>query len=297
MNIVFHSGAFDLQEWRQAAQTISPALQLLAPEEIAIEEIDVLLIWRPTLTDWTQARNLKLVIGLGAGIDGLIRQLRLPAGTPVERMRDAGMRQAMSEYATYAVLHFQRNFDQFRQAQQDKVWLPHSPYYRANRDTRVGVLGLGSLGGTVAQHLSQLGYSTSGWSRSGKSLAGVATFAGETALNEFLRQCDILINMLPHNAATEGFLSLNRLSRLPQGAAVVCLSRGAVTNENALLEHLDNGHLRGAMMDVFQQEPLPATHPLWNHPKVWVTPHQSAPTQIEPALREVMDILRERGLD
>ncbi|MDG9666694.1 NAD(P)-binding domain-containing protein [Hahella sp. CR1] len=295
MNIVFHSGAFDLREWRRAAQTISPEFQLLAPEDVAIEEIDVLLIWRPTLTDWTQACNLKLVIGLGAGIDGLLRQLRLPAGVPVERMRDAGMRQAMSEYATYAVLHFQRNFDQFRQAQQDKVWLPHSPY-RANRETRVGVLGLGSLGGAVAQHLSQLGYSTSGWSRSGKSLSGVATFAGETALDEFLGQCDILINMLPHNAATESFLNRDRLSRLPQGSAVVCVSRGAVTDENALLEHLDNGHLRGVMMDVFQQEPLPVAHPLWSHPKVWVTPHQSAPTQIEPALREVMDILRERGL-
>ncbi|MBU6950964.1 NAD(P)-dependent oxidoreductase [Hahella sp. HN01] len=296
MNIVFHSAAFDLLAWRRVAQTISPEFQLLAPEDVAIEEIDVLLIWRPTLTDWTQACNLKLVIGLGAGIDGLLQQLRLPAGVPVERMRDAGMRQAMSEYATYAVLHFQRNFDQFRQAQQDKVWLTNSPY-RANRETRVGVLGLGSLGGAVAQHLSQLGYPTSGWSRSGKLLSGVATFAGETALDEFLGQCDILINMLPHNSATESFLNRDRLSRLPQGAAVVCVSRGAVTDENALLEHLDNGHLRGAMMDVFQQEPLSDTHPLWSHPKVWVTPHQSAPTQIEPALREVVDILRERALN
>ncbi|AZZ95144.1 glyoxylate/hydroxypyruvate reductase A [Hahella sp. KA22] len=295
MNIVFHSGAFDLQEWRRAAQTISPEFRLLAPEDVAIEEIDVLLIWRPALTDWTQASNLKLVIGLGAGIDGLARQLRLPAGTPVERMRDAGMRQAMSEYATYAVLHFQRNFDQFRQAQQEKNWLTHSSY-RSNQDTRIGVLGQGSLGGAVAQYLHSLGYPTSGWSRSRKTLSGVNAYAGEDALNEFLGQCDILINMLPHNAATEGFLNMDRLSRLPQGAAVVCLSRGAVTDESALLEHLDSGHLRGAMMDVFQQEPLPAAHPLWSHPKVWVTPHQSAPTQIEPALREVMDILREREL-
>ncbi|ABC33434.1 Phosphoglycerate dehydrogenase and related dehydrogenase [Hahella chejuensis KCTC 2396] len=295
MNIVFHSGAFDLQEWRRVAQTISPEFQLQAPEDVAIEEIDVLLIWRPTLTDWTQARNLKLVIGLGAGIDGLIRQLRLPPNTPVERMRDAGMRQAMSEYATYAVLHFQRNFDQFRQAQQENNWLTHSPY-RANRETRVGVLGLGSLGGAVAQRLHNLGYPTSGWSRSPKTLSGVAAYAGEDRLNEFLGQCDILINMLPHNAATEGFLNQDRLSQLPPGAALICVSRGAVTDENALLEHLDSGHLRGAMMDVFQQEPLPADHPLWSHPKVWVTPHQSAPTQVEPALREVMDILRDRTL-
>ena len=101
-------------------------------------------------------------------------------------------------------------------------------------------------------------------------------FSGDDALDAFLGQADILVSLLPLTPSTMGLLNAERLSRLPKGAALILCSRGEHLVAEDLVALLRQGHLRGAVLDVFEREPLPSDHPLWREPGVLVTPHMAA---------------------
>ncbi|BBI52827.1 hypothetical protein HORIV_52480 [Vreelandella olivaria] len=120
-------------------------------------------------------------------------------------------------------------------------------------------------------------------------------FHGDEGLTELLGQVQSLITILPDTAATQHILNAERLAQLPQGASVINPGRGSLIDEQALLEALGSsnqqGHLRGALLDVFHEEPLPSDHPLWQHPRVIVTPHMAAPTPLNDAIDQVISYL------
>ena len=98
--------------------------------------------------------------------------------------------------------------------------------------------------------------------------------------------------MLPLTPATRGLLCRQTLARLPPGAYVVNVARGALVVESDLLALIDSGHLAGAMLDVFENEPLPAAHPFWHHPGITVTPHISAVTSIAESVAQIAAKIR-----
>ena len=281
---------FTLDTWQRAFQQVDPSLKLYSAENYPIEQIETLLVWKPVRNDWRNAKKLKRVIWLGAGVDATQTELKVVEGVSQHRLIDAGMREAMCDYAHYAVLHYQRRFDHFLQAQREKRWVTERDYFTKS-ETPVSILGLGYLGSSISLYLSKMGYPTCGWSRSKKHIKGVQCYEGESQLKDFLLQSKLLINMLPLSMATKHFLNMSRMQQLPQGAAIISLSRGAVIDTKSMLELIDSGYLRGAFMDVFEQEPLPIDSPLWNHPKVIITPHQCAPTQALETAREVVALL------
>jgi glyoxylate/hydroxypyruvate reductase A len=292
MNIVFHSTHFLIEDWQKAFTQVNPSIKLYKIGDIPMEEIDILLIWKPKITDWRAASRLKLVIRLGAGIDVMAKDLQLPANTKTERLRDGGMKTAMCDYAAYAVLHYQRRFDIFQQAQQQSEWLQQRDY-KTRAEVKIGVLGLGHLGNAVATFLAESGYQVSGWSRNIKNIDNIKSYHSLDQLTDFLTHCNILINMLPHTEETHHLMNSERLAQLPSNAAIVSLSRGGIIDTEAMVSLIDKGHLRGAFMDVFEQEPLEKNSPLWQHPKITITPHQSAPTQAVESAKEILTLIEE----
>jgi glyoxylate/hydroxypyruvate reductase len=137
----------------------------------------------------------------------------------------------------------------------------------------VGILGFGTLGQVSATMLRAIGFQVSGWSRTPKADAGVPCFAGMDGLEAFLGQTDIVVGLLPDTPDTRGLLDAKRLAMLPRGASVVNAGRGSLVVLDDLIAALDSGHLRSAMLDVFEPEPLPAESPLWQHPAIVVTCH------------------------
>jgi glyoxylate/hydroxypyruvate reductase A len=158
--------------------------------------------------------------------------------------------------------------------------------------TRVGLMGLGVLGQAVAGALVSLGYAVRGWSRRPKTVPGVTVFDGAAGLAPFLAGTDILVCLLPLTDETRGLLNADTLARLPAGAAVINAARGAHVVDADLLALLDAGHLRGAQLDVFDPEPLPADHPFWTHPRVRMTPHIAAVTLVEPSCDQIAETIR-----
>lgn len=296
MSILFYSETDAPEPWRAAFARELPRLPFRVwPEPGDDLDVRYALVWKPKPGLLARFPNLKAILSLGAGIDHLLLDPELPRGVPVARLLDAGFAQQMAEYSAYAVLHFQHRMPDFMAQQQRAEWRQHAPALA--REWGVGVMGLGVIGGAIAARIAALGFPVRGWSRSRKTLAGVECFHGEHGLDEFLAGSRVLVNVLPLTPRTEGILDARTFARMPRGAFVVNIGRGAHLVEEDLLAALQSGQLGGAMLDVFRKEPLPVDHPFWSHPKILVTPHVAGVTIASEAEAQVIENVRrlERG--
>jgi len=260
------------------------------PEVGRAEDVVFALCWQHPPGELKKYPNLKCIGSLGFGVDHILRDPDLPPGVPVTRLVDPGMIAAMSEYVLAAVLTHTRQFDLYRQDQAQKKWTARIP--KRPQDVRVGVMGLGHLGADAALKLRALGFAVAGWSRTAKQVEGVRSFAGDSDLDLFLAQADILVCLLPLTPATRGILNRRTLAALPKGAYLVNAARGEHLVEEDLLEAIESGHLSGACLDVFRKEPLPETHPFWGHPRVTVTPHVASLTYPKAVAPQIVENYR-----
>ncbi len=180
------------------------------------------------------------------------------------------------------VIHFLRGFDLAVRQQAASTWdqttFPREESrLREVDEVRVLVLGAGGIGSAVARRFSALGATCTGIRRRPElgPLPGFQRVAGPESLEIELPQADVVVVAAPSTAATNELLDRARLALLPPGAIVVNVARGSLINEEALLEALESGRVRGAALDVFQTEPLPADSVWWRHPRVLITPHVS----------------------
>jgi len=265
------------------------------PDTGPLDQIRYVLAWRPVPGSLARLPNLKAILVLGAGVDSVLCEASLPDDVPVVRLMDAGLAAPMAEYALYAVLHFQRRMTDYFRQQASAIWQPRDELLA--RHWPVGVLGLGVIGTAVAQRIAAHGYPVAGWSRSGKSVEGVEVFGGETGFEPFLARTRVLVNVLPLTPQTRGILNTRTFAAMPGASYIVNIGRGGHLVEADLLAALDSEQIAGAMLDVFEQEPLPGGHPFWRHPKVIVTPHVAAPTLASESEAQVIDTIRmlERG--
>lgn len=150
-------------------------------------------------------------------------------------------------------------------------------------------MGLGEIGHHVATQLRDMGYPVVGWSNSAKNIAGVQTFAGEAQFAEFIQHPQVLINLLPLTAETKHILSEKTFDLLPKGAAIINTGRGGHLNATDLLAALDSGHLTGAILDVFEQEPLSPENPLWHHPNIVITPHIASHADLNVVVQQIVE--------
>ncbi len=257
---------------------------------------DYAIVWRPPPELFARTRVTRALFNYGAGVDGLVDLPALPADLPVYRLEDAGMAQQMVDYVLAAALRAARGLDVYAAQQRDARWKRATMHARG--EFTIGLLGMGVLGQRVANALSALGFAVRGYARSAHVHPGVTMFAGPEALPAFLAGTHMLVCLLPLTAQTRDIVDAQLLSMLPAGAHLVNVARGAIVVDADLIAALDSGRLASATLDVFREEPLPAAHPFWHHPRVSVTPHASAVTLMEPAIAQIAKrILQlERGM-
>lgn len=288
--LVFASAVDPIEPWRAALEAELPDLAVRTPGAIGPEDdVRYALVWKPPAGFFARHPSLRLVTILGAGADALAGRDDLP-DVPVTRLSDPEMARMMAQYVLFAVLRYARDIPAFEAAQRQGRW--HYVHPREAREIRVGVLGLGELGGTAALELARQGFTVSGWSRTPKDLPGIACHAGQEALIPFLRETEILVVMLPLTPQTRRLLGAAEIAALPAGAKLVNVSRGAVIDEPALVAALASGHLGGATLDVFETEPLPEGHALWGMESVLVTPHLASVAIPASAARQVAENIR-----
>ncbi len=271
--IAYFSVDDPVDPWRPLCRAATPPLELQNwPDEIENpERIEAAFVWMAPPEIWETLPNLRLVQTIGTGVDHLLAHPP-PAPVVLARTVDPTLTEQMVEYALLAILTCHRGLLGHLENQRMAVW--GQPPYAETSETRVGVMGVGQIGGAILDRLQAFRFRLRAWSRSGHaSLPNVSHFCGPSELSPFLADTDILVSVLPGTRATEGLLNAERLRQLPRGAHVINLGRGSTIVESDLAGCLASDHIASCFLDVFEEEPLPTTSPLWNDPKVIITPH------------------------
>jgi glyoxylate/hydroxypyruvate reductase A len=271
---------WDVAPWEKRFRAAAPGRDIrLWPDRLGNpDDVAYAAAWLPPAGAFGAFRNLRAIFSLGAGVDGVLKDGTLPQ-VPIVRVVDPNLMRRMTEYVTLHVLMHHRGQRRYDAQQRQRVWHEH-PQPRAG-EVNVGLMGLGVLGRDAAEVLVRLGFRVAGWSRAARQLPGIACFHGAAGLDPFLARTEILVCLLPHTPATEGILDLALLRKLKRdgalgGAFLINAGRGRLQVDADIVAALDEGTLAGATLDVFPVEPLPAASPLWAHPSVTITPHNSA---------------------
>lgn len=290
--IALLSSVIDMAYLVPAFEALCPGVQLRQwPDLGDASQIDAAVCWVPPPGVLATLPRLQLIQSLAAGIDHLTSDPDLPAAVPLCRIVDTQMASGMSAYVAWAVVQGQRHMGAYLQQQREARWLEqpvqHPPQHR------VGIAGFGALGQACARTLTSIGYAVRGWRRSADAalppeLSAVEMFHGGEPLAEFLAGCDTLVCLLPLTPATRGILNLRLFEHLPRGAHLINVGRGDHLVEPDLLAALDSGQLGAATLDAFSQEPLPAEHPFWRHPRITVTPHIATRTPAAVIARQTL---------
>jgi glyoxylate/hydroxypyruvate reductase len=295
--ILFRSGPASIARWRPLLAGLMPEHEIRYWPEIGDRaEIDYALVWNPEPGLLASLPNLKLIFGLGAGVDHILRDPSVPPDVPIVRLVDPYMTEAMSEYVALQVLRLHRQDLDYMGQQRAAVWEERDQKNAAERP--VGILGFGTLGQHAGKKLKALGFDVAGWSRTAREVPGFAAYAGPEGFDALLRRSEILVCLLPLTAETRGILNAAVFARMRRGAALVNAGRGGHLVEEDLIPALDSGQLSGAVLDVFREEPLPPEHAFWRHPRIIVTPHIAAETHPPTAAAIFRDAIRcfEAGL-
>jgi phosphoglycerate dehydrogenase-like enzyme len=237
-------------------------------------DADILFSYRMfEYTDITHFKNLKLIQLTSSGLDHV----------PLELIRERGILLCsargiysipIAEWVILKVLEIYKKSRHFEAAQARALWKQNRQLYELYGKT-VGIAGTGSIGTEIAKRAKAFGCSTVGLNTSGSLRPHFDQCYSTDKLHDFLKQSDVVVLTLPLTQKTSGLIDQKALSAMKEEAVLVNVSRGAVINEWDLLNHLGQGHLLGAALDVFNEEPLPPNHDLWRHPRVIATPHNS----------------------
>ena len=280
--LLYACSGVDSESWLAALRHELPQVEIRVwPDAGRLEDITMAYVWRHPPGLLSTLPNLRAVFCLGAGVESILLDPQLPQHVPLVRMVDPSLATGMKEFVLMSVLHYHRQMPGYAVQQQHRQW--QQRVATLPRDRRVGILGLGELGGLCAGTLAAFDFDVAGWSRTPRAIDGVENFTGLDQLAAFLQRSEILVCLLPLTPETANIINRETLALLPRGAFFINVARGRHVVDADLIAALDAGHLEGATLDVFREEPLPPSHPYWSHPKVRVLPHISAITQIKTA--------------
>ena len=268
----------DGSRWIEMLARAMPCERIV--DDNALSDTEALLVEIAIVADPSPERmarypHLKWIHSVWAGVERLV-PLAAARQLPLVRLVDPMLAQTMAEAVLAWTLYLHRDMPAYAAQQRERIWRSHN--YVAAGALTVGILGLGELGRAAAARLVDAGYRVIGWSHSAKSINGVETFTGGTGLHMVLARANVVVVLLPLTSDTHHLLNAERIAAMREGASVINFARGAVVNTDALLQALDGEKLSHAVLDVFDEEPLPTNSVLWNHPKITVLPHISAPT-------------------
>ena len=277
-----------IELWKNALQKADSSLKVYSYlEDHPKDEITMAVIWKHPKGTLANYPNLKCIASAGAGVDYIFEDETRPKNIPITRIVDPFLAGDMSEHVLSVILAHLKNLNVYKLDQVANVWEPKE--YLRIKDVTVGILGLGELGALTATDLTRFGFKVQGWSRSKKNINGVKTFSGADEQQEFLKTTNVLVCLLPLTPATEGILNKELLSQLPKNAYVINVARGGHLVDKDLIELLDADHLSGACLDVYHTEPLPKTHPFWNHRKVHMTPHYASVSDTNSVIPQIVE--------
>jgi phosphoglycerate dehydrogenase-like enzyme len=246
------------------------------PEEAVgpAAEAEIFYCWNPPRSLLAGAARLRWIQCMGAGVERLL----VPELAPAVRVTRAAsiFGPWMAEYTLGWCLWVTQRMEGFRASQREHRWAPVDPI--PLRGQTLCVVGLGDIGRAIARAARALGMRVIGVTRSGRGPREAERIYRTPARRSALARADFVVLTVPLSAATRGLLGPAELAAMKSSAWLINIARGPIVDESALLEALRARRLGGAVLDVFDTEPLPPDHPLWAFDNVVITPHISGPS-------------------
>ena len=234
--------------------------------------------------------NVRWVHCTGAGVDAWLHPTELPREILLTRTSES-FGPYIAEWALARALAIRQKLFSLAERQRRHEWAPTDAGYI--RGSRAVVVGTGDVGSNIGRLFAALGAKVLGVSRSGDGDPAVFAATYEVSeLRTLAATADWLIVTVPLTSDTRGLIGRD-VMRTCRGAVLINAGRGAVVDEAVIPEALDNGWLSGAILDVFTVEPLPASSPLWDDPRVIISPHSSGPTTVDGAIIGFLECLDE----
>ena len=240
----------------------------------SMKDAEVLLTWDMPTENLTEvAPNLKWIHCIGAGVEHMLPMDWLPSSVTLTNNKGVHAAKA-GEFGLMAVLMLHSHMPAIITNQKNAVY--DSLYASPIAGKTLVVLGTGSLGGAAAKKLQALGVHVIGVNRSGRDVEGCDEVVTTDALESVLPKADYLLVATPDTPQTRGLLTRERLDMMKTNAGIINIGREAVMDYDALCDKLEEGSLAGAILDVFDPEPIAKENRLWNTKNMIITPHVSA---------------------
>lgn len=280
--LVYHThlaGPYERALQGLGVHNVSTASTVVEAQDI-LSECEVIFGWKIPAELIRQAKNVRWIQSMGAGVDDLMQQPGLAPHLQLTRITGQ-FGDPIAEYVFARLLYIFKDLERSVQAQQNRAWVPFLEGTLAGKS--IGIAGLGSIGCRVASLAKAFRMQVLGLSRTQALVRcpGLDQHFSPAEWLGFAEQSDILVLTLPLTPDTYHVVNEHVLARLKPGAWIVNVGRGSLIDEDSLIRALDQNLIGGAILDVFEQEPLPGNHPFWSMRNVLITPHVSGPSQIE----------------
>lgn len=260
----------DSDELARCIRARDPDIDLrIWPELGRAGDIRFALAWKPPAGLFEQLPGLEAVSSLGAGVDSLVDNPEIPDDVAIGRLAGPRLASNMAAYLVAVVVARWKNLTGFIEDQRAARWNQWAP----ENPPVIGLLGTGEMGRRAAAAFAELEFPLHGYNRSGRGPKGVEMHSGPGGLAGIAAASDYLINLLPLTPETQGILDASLFAEMREGSTLINVGRGRHLVEEDLPGALDNNRPGFAILDVFREEPLPAGHPFWAHPNIFITPH------------------------
>jgi glyoxylate/hydroxypyruvate reductase A len=279
--LVYSKYRHDLPKFKQALSKALPDIEINyadtpADAEQYFSRTTILYGWGFP-ADWLrQMPQLQWVQKMGAGVDDLVGAWPTDRNIVLTRTDGRLIAPRMAEYVLAMILDHNLRLDHARSLRASRTWTYFEPGRLAQ--LTIGVAGLGEIGSEIVRTLRSLQCRIVGWRRSVADTDIVdQAYAGNDQLSAFVAACDVVVLVLPLTSGTRRIFNRDVFRSCRPHAHLINVGRGGVIDDDDLVAALDGGKLARASLDVFAQEPLPAAHPFWAHPRVVMTPHICGP--------------------
>lgn len=258
--------------------------------EKAIEKADIIFSGSRFPVEFLpKAKNLKWIQSMAAGVENYTRSKLIPSGVILTKPKGI-FGPLMAEYVIGYILAITQSMKRIFEDQKKKSWQPF--VVDSIRQKTVGIMGLGSVGAHIAYRLHLMAVEVVGFEEQERNLPYVTREYTTKEIDEFLGKSDFVVMALPLTDATEGIIGEKQFNSMKNSAYLINISRGPLVQEDALFKALQKGLIAGAVLDVFNEEPLPEDHPFWNLENVIITPHISAPSLPEDLVKIFLENLK-----
>ena len=281
----------DLQnEWQKRLQFYDDRIKLVPLLSNEAEEATTALLWKPPLDRIKDLKKVKGLISLGQGVDHILKNNLIPQNIPVVRIVDPFMAKTMSHWVILAILGYTRDIYGYYHQENTKIYKPRKEIDFLS--PKIGIYGIGAIGSVVLKDLYNLGFNVEGWSRTKKNIKNIFCNHGDNGFVKMLSDCNIHVCLLPLTKSTVHIFNKETFALMKKSSCFINAGRGDQVVEKDLLVSCKSGHIANAILDVYEEEPLPENHPFWDQKNIRIWPHVAAETNPETAAKQIANAIK-----